>query len=181
LAASNNRSRAKTEQSPVARNTRGRTDVDQVRRDQLVADSSLANPDRRAATQTKPLSAATQTHAPFEQHPGPAGGVLSPASLSATSVTLLGATSSSAVGGQSDTSVGNMAVPSTRAVIDNAAQNDGSAAKDSAAADANGGNSNPTRRIPWHRGFTLEEEQYRTLYGWGALSGQQETIPPQGR
>ena len=31
----------------------------------------------------------------------------------------------------------------------------------------------PPRRIPWHQGFTVEEQWYRTWYGWTALDTQE--------
>jgi hypothetical protein len=37
----------------------------------------------------------------------------------------------------------------------------------------NGSSEYPARRIPWHQGFTLEQEWYRSWYGWAAFNGTQ--------
>jgi hypothetical protein len=64
---------------------------------------------------------------------------------------------------------------------DIAAQNSAPNATTTSATEPNNGLSEyPARRIPWHDGFTLEQEWYRSWYGWAAFNGPQTDAANQG-
>ncbi len=61
-------------------------------------------------------------------------------------------------------------VPATRDTARNATPNSPVAA---APDPMNSPSEYPPRRIPWHQGFTLEQEWYRSWYGWAAFEAEQ--------
>ena len=72
---------------------------------------------------------------------------------------------------QNGLSTGTPSVPSTNvSAVSGGNQNGASNSSGTTASDANNSVSEyPPRRIPWHQSFTVEQEWYRSWYGWGAL------------